>query len=432
MFMRAVLLASVGFIPLAATAQTARHHHHHWWQHHQQELQSQQIDQAVPPLTEQQILSFLLPWLQTVDPNLAAEIAAAPVMTENTPAPTTPTPPILAPLEQLPANNAAPQAVSPDAFTAAAGTPPPATRSPITLAATTPTSNFPSIAPPPAITPGAVTPTPSTTTPLDLAPFAANNCPGETLFADFSNGIGQWSVGGGGSLSDGNDAFASYQAPTQNASVTTAPGSGLTLNIVPAAAPQGKQWYAGLINSQNFFSQTYGYWEVIYNVPSSMKQPGASWAAWLLGYQWPPEIDMVEMYGATMDAAVHSSDPDFKPGPNGEPPRKQTNYNPLGVASPFLDQYGSNYNFPAGDHVSSTAWDANKISIYLDSLLIAQSDTPKDFNQPMYIVLSSAATNAMQPGASASVTVKQVRVFKDKAAADACVPQQTAPVALSR
>lgn len=242
---------------------------------------------------------------------------------------------------------------------------------------------------------------------ISLAPFAQDGCAGETFFDNFQNGLGKWSFGGGGSLSDGNDAFASYQSPIQNATETTGP-NGLNLSILPSQGTNGAAWTAGLMNTQNTFKQTYGYWEATVDVTPSMLQPGMSWAFWMLGYNWPPEIDTGEFYGAQMDSAMHSA-----------------------TTSNAAAYY--NYSFPPGKHVFATDWEPDKITWFVDGKQTAQADTPADFHQPMYIVLGTAATKAGQftqaptPGASATLNVQDVRVFNSMASALACVPDVPAP-----
>lgn len=229
------------------------------------------------------------------------------------------------------------------------------------------------------------------------ASFAAPNCPGQTFYSQ--GDPSQWSFGGGGSLSDGNNAFASYQAPTQN-QTEQASANGLTLSILPMPASNGAGWQAGLMNTQNTFKQTYGYYEIAVNLPPSMLQNGASWAFWLIGYQWPPEIDIAEFYGPSMDSAQHSA---------------ATSYN-----APVY-----RYNVKPGSYVYAVDWEPDKITWYIDGQQTQQSDTPADFHQPMYIVLGSAATTGDM--SAASMQVQYVRVFKDMQAALACVPNASGP-----
>lgn len=233
----------------------------------------------------------------------------------------------------------------------------------------------------------------------NTASFATPSCPGQTFYSQ--GNPSQWSFGGGGSLSDGNDAFASYQAPTQNQTEQTS-ANGLTMSILPMPAPNGAGWQAGLMNTQNTFHQTYGYYEIAVDLPASMLQDGASWAFWLIGYQWPPEIDIAEFYGSSMDSAQHSA---------------ATSYN-----SPVY-----RYGVKPGSYVYAVDWEPDHITWYIDGQQTQQSDTPADFHQPMYIVLGSAATTGnMQP---ASMQVRYVRVFKDMASALACVPKASGPTA---
>lgn len=240
-----------------------------------------------------------------------------------------------------------------------------------------------------------------------LAPFAEQGCSGQTFYTDFRGNLSQkWSFGGGGSLSDGNNAFASYQGTTQNQTAQTS-SNGLTMSILPMSAPNGASWQAPLLNTQNSFKQTYGYYEIAVNLPASMLKPGATWAFWLIGYQWPPEIDIAEFStpnGNEFDSAQHSA---------------TTPYN-----APTY-----RYNVQPGAYVYAVDWEPDKITWYINGQQTQQSDTPSDFHQPMYIVLGSAATSNIS--SPASMQVLYVRAFKDMASALACVPSTSAPTIAS-
>lgn len=244
----------------------------------------------------------------------------------------------------------------------------------------------------------------------NTASFAAPSCPGQTFYDDFTQNAGKWSFGGGGSLSDGNDAFASYQSSTQNQTEQFT-STGLDLSILPMPAPNGAQWQAGLMSTRTTFSQTYGYFEAAVDIPPAMLLPGATWSFWLIGYSWPPEIDIAEFStqnGDWFDSAQHSS----ARNPDGTPVTNAPVYR---------------YSFSPGQHVFAADWEPDHITWYIDGQQTQQSDTPADFHQPMYIVLGSAATSNIST--PATLQVMYVRVFKDMASALACVPKASGPSA---
>jgi beta-glucanase (GH16 family) len=224
-------------------------------------------------------------------------------------------------------------------------------------------------------------------TPGELAQLAPTNCPGQTFYDNFSQGTGQWSFGGGGSLDGG-------ARPNSQTSNEQAGNNGLTLTVQPNTN-------GSMMDTQKNFSQTYGYFEANVTIPQSFVDSGAGFDFWMLGYTWPPEIDTVELQGGLLDTAQHSA---------------ATSDN-----SPYYC-----YNFPSCSFPSSSSdnytfavdWEPDKITWYINGQQVDQSSTPSDFNQPMFMVLETDPT-----GFGAGVTVNSVRAFKDMASAMACVPQ---------
>lgn len=245
----------------------------------------------------------------------------------------------------------------------------------------------------------------------NLAPFASQNCPGQTFFTDFRSGIQDWQTGTWVADS-ANAAFLSYMAPTQDQTVATG-AEGLVLSILPAqGTPTGVPWLAGGLTTLGKFSQQFGYFEISVYIPASMEANGMSWAFWLYGGQpgSKRELDIAEFYAATMDGAIHS------------------NYSGDNSWSFNL------YNFPSGGHVFAANWTKDVVEWYVDTELKGRSTTiPPDFQDaPMFMILGTAATkgdtgwtSAPASGSSASLQVYYVRAFKDMASALACVPHTT-------
>jgi beta-glucanase (GH16 family) len=230
-----------------------------------------------------------------------------------------------------------------------------------------------------------------------LAPFAdPTNCPGLTYQL---NGTQGWNYGGtSDGLYDGNGSFASNQASSPTPAVS-AEGSGLNVGVVQT----GNGLQGAMINTHHQFSQTYGYWEVNATLKDNVLQPGITTSVWLMPENggWPPEIDIEETAGVNSDTAVHAC---------------------AGCGSAVSNQY----NIPPGKHVWAVDWNPQNITFYIDGNVPTNPDngqpattpTPDNFRQPMYMVI-----DAMSQGATGSMQIDTIRVYKDMQSALACVPQ---------
>lgn len=236
---------------------------------------------------------------------------------------------------------------------------------------------------------------------LSLAPFADNNCPGLTFLDDFSGGISKWRAGNSGSA---NAAGIISLENDPAATIAAAPGH-LGMSVV-AGGPSG--FKGAWLDTKDKFSQLFGYYEATVDVPEGT---GLTGAFWLTGANtWPPEIDIAESDGKQMTSALHSA----------ATSDTSAYYEPL----------------KPGKHVYAVDWNKDKITWYEDAAITHEAATPADLkSQPMIVVLDMMATGPLDyrgtpaPGTSATMTVSQVRVFKDIASALACVPQVSASTA---
>ena len=123
---------------------------------------------------------------------------------------------------------------------------------------------------------------------------------------------------------------------------------------------------SGMISSQSSFWQTYGYFEIVAELP---KGAGAWPAFWLLPVDnsWPPELDVLEAFGDQPDQ-VHSAVID-----------------PTGTVGGWAQVDTSN-----GPHAFGMKWTPYEITFYVDGVETLSVATPADLNAPMYMIANLA------------------------------------------
>ena len=125
-----------------------------------------------------------------------------------------------------------------------------------------------------------------------------------------------------------------------------------------------------MLNTYSSFSQTYGYFEIRADMPTDR---GAWPAFWLLPEDgsWPPELDVIEMRGQNPNTLIMS-----------------THSNATGEQTSVIN----NVSVPSteGFHTYGVLWDAEHITWYFDDVAVAQTDTPDDMHDPMYMVVNLA------------------------------------------
>lgn len=137
----------------------------------------------------------------------------------------------------------------------------------------------------------------------------------------------------------------------------------------------------GLINSYYSFNATYGYFAI-----RSKNPPGAAtWPAfWLTGrYNWPPEIDIFEMYGRCTGKDIHKQTMSIHFG------KIENRTKGLLAKSTQLPS-----NTDTCFHIYSCLWEPNCIKFYTDGVhlkTIKLNKWMKQFySEPMYIILNNA------------------------------------------
>lgn len=178
----------------------------------------------------------------------------------------------------------------------------------------------------------------------------------------YTNGEQQWYV---------NPAYG----PTASASPFSVTDGVLTIRAEQtpdslAGEVEGYDYTSGMLTTYASFSQTYGYFEIRADMPD---EQGAWPAFWLLPEDgsWPPELDVIEMKGQdpnTLILSAHSNE-------TGE----QTSViNNVAVAD------------TEGFHKYGLLWDEDHITWYFDDVAVAQTDTPSDMHEPMYMIVNLA------------------------------------------
>ena len=148
----------------------------------------------------------------------------------------------------------------------------------------------------------------------------------------------------------------------------------LTISAAPAPAADlpylgGFQYTSGMINTENSFSQTYGYFEMRAELPAGGQ---GMWPAfWLLknNNTWPPEIDVLEQ----VDNPTSNI---FSTVIDSGQPNKQSSIN-VGDTS-------------AGFHDYGVLWTPQTITFYFDGRELFSTPTPADMNSPMYMLVNLA------------------------------------------
>ncbi|KRB51506.1 1,3-1,4-beta-glycanase [Rhizobium sp. Root708] len=182
-----------------------------------------------------------------------------------------------------------------------------------------------------------------------------------------------------GSTLTGNGELQWYvnpdHAPTAAANPFSVSNGVLTISADPASEAiqsqiNGYDYTSGLLNTHSSFAQTYGYFEIRADMPTDQ---GVWPAFWLLPEDgsWPPELDVVEMRGQdpnTVNVTAHTNE-------SGSHTMES-----IPVKVPSTD----------GFHNYGVLWDEDHITWYFDDVAIAQTDTPADMHDPMYMLVNLA------------------------------------------
>ncbi|HLJ22093.1 MAG TPA: family 16 glycosylhydrolase, partial [Stellaceae bacterium] len=176
----------------------------------------------------------------------------------------------------------------------------------------------------------------------------------------------------------------------------------LTISASPAPAAAlpylgGYQYVSGMLNTENSFSQTYGYFDMRAELPAAGQ---GMWPAfWLLKTTntWPPEIDVLEQAGGPSTNV-------FNTVIDSGQPNKQGNTN-VGDTS-------------AGFHDYGVLWTPQTITFYIDGRALFSAPTPADMNSPMYMIANLALggswagpVNANTNWALANMKIDYIRAY---------------------
>jgi beta-glucanase (GH16 family) len=150
---------------------------------------------------------------------------------------------------------------------------------------------------------------------------------------------------------------------------------------------------SGMVSTFKTFSFTFGYVEFRARLP---RGPGLWSALWLLprSESWPPEIDVIELFG-------------------GNPTRAALTYHP--PKGPQRQQHVTTPNLSVGWHDFAIDWRPGSIQWWIDGVprFRVSGNTP---SQPMYILMDLAISGAQPPDRStqfpASLDVQYVRVWQ--------------------
>ncbi|MDX2233096.1 MAG: glycoside hydrolase family 16 protein [Hyphomonadaceae bacterium] len=145
-----------------------------------------------------------------------------------------------------------------------------------------------------------------------------------------------------------------------------------------------KAWASGVLTTSENFAQTYGVWEARIRLPAVK---GAWPAFWMLNRYggWPPEIDVVDNYHAGRDANRLIAG-----GRITETTGFGPDDGPLG---------GHVFPFPIGGVYRTYAveWTRRTITFYVDDVAFWREPTPRNFHDPMYLLINLAVIG---PGAN--------------------------------
>ena len=209
---------------------------------------------------------------------------------------------------------------------------------------------------------------------------------GQSAFVDSSSGIQPFSIVNGALR------------------IEAAPATGAAADLVHPGL-----WSSGLIQASNTFSQAYGYFEMRADLPEG----AGSWPGfWLLNADghWPPELDIVETFGANPSALTNS----VHTGETG-----QHTYQTVWTHQPTLT---------SGFHTFGALWTPTTITFTYDGDAIGQIDTPADMHSAMYPVVALAMSRGV-PGTTddpRAMLVDYVRAYSSDADAVAVALQPLA------
>ena len=187
-----------------------------------------------------------------------------------------------------------------------------------------------------------------------------------------------WGDPNGTTLADNNELqwyIDTDYGPTQSANPFSVDNGILTITAsqTPEAIKShtnGYDYTSGMLTSFQSSAQTYGYYEMRADMPDTQ---GAWPAFWLIPADgsWPPELDVIELVGQNPNRLVmtaHSNE----------------------TGSHTQDRNIAQVADTDGFHTYGVRWAPEKITWYYDGVEVAQTETPSDMHDPMYMIVNLA------------------------------------------
>ena len=190
-------------------------------------------------------------------------------------------------------------------------------------------------------------------------------------FSASPTGVGtvwQTTLGSGARTLPNNGEQQYYSDPSTGINPFRNQNGVLDITAQRGSNPLGLPYDSGAINTQNSFSQTYGYFEIDAQMPAGQ----ALWPAfWLLPESgaWPPELDAFEVLGndpSTLYFSTHST-------------VQATHGTTLNVA-----------NVSSGFNLYGVMWGPQTVDLYINNVEVASMPTPADMNVAMFMNVNLA------------------------------------------
>jgi beta-glucanase (GH16 family) len=228
--------------------------------------------------------------------------------------------------------------------------------------------------------------------------------------ADGSTGTWKTTYSGGVRTLSNNGEHEFYADSSTGTNPFGLENGALTITAAPAADTAetgGLPYTSGVITTQDFFEQQYGYFEM----RAQLAEGEGMWPAfWMLSQgTWPPELDVLEAFGA-------------------ENSRGEGGANELHTAvhTTTEDGYGEWNTVDAdlydGYHTYGVKWEADKITYYFDGEEIGQTTTPADMHQAMYLIANLAVGGhwpESPDGDTAQLKIDYIRAYSKDPNAEA-------------
>lgn len=158
------------------------------------------------------------------------------------------------------------------------------------------------------------------------------------------------------------------------------------------AAPKQYSCRSGMVTTYPGFRFRYGYVQMVAKVPG---EPGLWPALWLAAanLRWPPEMDMLEHYGA----------PDV---------RTNVAFHPAGA--PAVTKFLDIANLNSGWHTFGLSWTSSRLVWFIDgrAVLTISHHIP---HQPMYLIANLAVYQppAASQGCQGTMLIRSIKVWQN-------------------